>query len=47
MQPVLIAKITNFITDTTTIVYSWKEIIITASESNLRSQSQIVDTVFR
>ena len=47
IQPVLKVEITNFITSTTTIVYTQEEIIIAAAESNLRRQSQKVGIAFR
>jgi len=40
------AEITDFITGTTTTVYTQKEIVIAAAESNLRRQSQTVGTAF-
>ena len=46
-QPVLKAKITNFITYITTTVYTQEEIVATAAESNLRCQSQTVGTAFQ
>ena len=46
-QPVLKAEITDFITGTTTTVYTQEEIVIAAAESNLRRQSQMVGTAFR
>ena len=46
-QPVLKAEITDFITGTTTTLYTQEEIAIAAAESNLRRQSQTVGTAFR
>ena len=46
-QPVLKAEITDFITGSVTTVYTQEEIVIAAAESNLRRQSQTVDTTFR
>ena len=45
-QPVLKAEITDFITGTTTTMYTQEEIVIAAAESNLRRQSQTVGTAF-
>ena len=45
-QLVLKAEITNFITGTTTTVYTQGEIVFAAAESNLRRQSQTEGTAF-
>ena len=46
-QPVLKGKVTDFITGIIKTVYTQEEIVIAATESNLRRQSQTVGTVFR
>ena len=46
-QPVLKAEITDFVTGITRTVYTQEEIVVAATESNLRCQSQTVGTVFR
>ena len=45
-QPVLKAEVTGFITGSVKTVYTQAEIVIAAAESNLRRQSQTVDTAF-
>ena len=45
-QPVLKAEVTDFITSIIKTVYTQEEIVIAAAESNLRRQSQTVDTAF-
>ena len=46
-QPVLKAKITDFISGTIKTVYTQEEIVSATAESNLRRQSQTVGTAFR
>ena len=46
-QPILKAEVTDFITGTVRTVHTQEEIVTAAAESNLRRQSQTVDTAFR
>ena len=46
-QPVLKAEITDFIKGSVRTIYTQEEIVTAAAESNLRRQSQTVDTAFR
>ena len=46
-QPVLKAEVTDFITGVVRTIYKQEEIVIATAESNLRRQSQTVDTAFR
>ena len=46
-QPVLKAEVTVFITGIVRTVYTQEKIVIAAAESDLRHQSQTVDTAFR
>ena len=46
-QPILKAKVTDFITGTVTTVHTQEKIVRTAAESNFRRQYQTLETAFR